>query len=278
MSSRGIFIQSNKKQFLGAKIAKYAMETRGKATAHGIPVTIIEVEQVPAFQHMVGKPYRKGNYAPYSFEDLQSFTLTRFMPPELMHFTGRALVIDPDIFALTDITPLIDTDLGSAAIAACRKKDAWDSSVMVLDNARLAHWKIADMLNDIAAGARSYEDISTLRTETAGIVELSRQWNSLDHLDATTKMLHTTLRLTQPWRTGLPIDFTWNPVPKLFGIIPRIWVQRPTHYQPHPDKNIEKFFIDLFRETYRAGVITDPEIDAAIAAHDLRADAHALLA
>jgi hypothetical protein len=80
------------------------------------------------------------------------------------------------------------------------------------------------------------------------------------------------MRLTQPWKTGLPIDFTFNPVPKLWGIIPRFWVTHPTHYQPHPDKKIETFFFDLAREALKAGAVTVDEIKQGIAAGNLRKD------
>ncbi len=269
---RGIFIQSNKKQLLGAKIAKFAMETRGKAKEHEIPVVIIEVEKIPAFQDFVGKPYRKGNYENYTFRDLQSFTMTRFMPPELMGYEGRALVIDPDIFALDDISSLLKMEMHDAGIAACKKKESWDTSMMVLDCNKLPHWKITDMLNAIAGKQRAYEDIATLRDEKTPIMELPRVWNSLDALTPETKMLHTTIRLTQPWRTGLPIDFTQNPVPNLFGLIPRFWVRQPTHYQPHPYKNIENLFMELAHDALTAGAYTVQEVEEAVLAKDVRSD------
>lgn len=273
---RGIFIQTNRKQMLGAKIAKYVMETRGKAKEHGIPVTIMEVEKVPAFERLKGKQYRKG-YAPYSLDDLQSFTLTRFMPPELMHYAGMALVIDPDIFALTDVTALFNLDLGTAAIAACRKKEHWDTSVMLLDCPELTHWSIARIIDDIGSGTRIYEDIAQLRDEKVEIMEIPRIWNNLDTLTPDTKMLHTTNRLTQPWKTGLPIDFTQNPMPKYFGLIPREPVHKllgkyQTRYQPHPDKKIEQLFFDLAREAYAGGAVTKADIEEGIKNGDLRPD------
>ena len=33
-------------------------------------------------------------------------------------------------------------------------------------------------------------------------------WNDFDHLGPGTKLLHNTRRMTQPWKTGLPVDFT----------------------------------------------------------------------
>jgi hypothetical protein len=80
------------------------------------------------------------------------------------------------------------------------------------------------------------------------------------------------MRMTQPWRTGLPIDFTWNPVPKFFGVIPRFWVHRPKKYQPHPDSQIEKLFFVLAQEALHAGAITAEDAHAAMAAQELRKD------
>lgn len=279
----GAFIQANRKQILGAKIAKYALETRGGLRKRNVPVTIMEVENVPAFKAFEGKPYRKG-YAPFSLTgDLQSFTMTRFMPPELMNYEGRAVVIDPDIFALSDIGELFDLNLGDAGIAACRKKDAWDTSVMVLDTKKLPHWDVAHMLNEIATGTKIYEDFAQLRSEKTPIKEIPRIWNNLDTLTPETKMIHTTNRMTQPWKTGLPIDFTLNPMPKIFGIISRETIHKllgkyPTHYQKHPNPEIEKLFFTLLKETLEGGGVTEAEIDDAIARKDVRPDAKALLA
>ena len=102
-------------------------------------------------------------------------------------------------------------------------------------------------------------------------------WNSFDKITEKTKALHTTRRITQPWKTGLPIDFTPNPMPKIFGIIPRELIHKllgkyPTHYLPHPDKEVEKFFINLVHEALEAGAITRYEIEEAIREKHVRSD------
>ena len=277
----GIFIQADEKQSIGAKVAKYALETRGKAKGHGIPVTIMQVEDNPTFTKYAGMQYKRGNeLRTHDANDLQFFTLSRFMPPELMAYEGRALVIDPDIFALDDIQPLIEWQLGDASVAACKVVGAkgdtwWDSSVMVLDNTRLRHWNIEKLLEGLKNGTEDYRNWSHLSNER--VTEIPRVWNSLDLLTPETKMLHTTKRLTQPWKTGLPVDFIPGVVPKLFGFIPRFWVTHPTHYQTHPDKQIEKFFFILTQEALTAGAITNTEIDSAITAGDIRPDIRKLL-
>lgn len=266
-----LFIQANTKQMVGALLAKFAAE-RQRKDPNSFDVQIINVETVPAFKEFAWAGFKRGNETRVQDpNDLQSFTLTRLMPPELMGYEGRAVVIDPDIFALKDIAPLFEMDLKGNTLAACPKKSAWDSSVMVLDCAKLTHWKIADILKSLGDGTDDYRTWMQLRAEK-NVFELSRDWNSLDVITPTTGMLHTTVRLTQPWKTGLPIDFTPGHIPPLFGYIPRFWVKQPTHYQPHPDPAVENFFFKLTKDALAAGAVTNEDLQAAIDAHNVRAD------
>lgn len=268
---RSFFIQANSKQLLGAKLAKFAIETTGGASKAGIPVVILNVDQDKTYLSYVGKTYRRGTEVrTHDKNDLQFFTLSRFMPPEIMAYEGRSVVIDPDIFALKEVTSLFDTELNGNSIAACKKSDGWDSSVMVLENRALSHWKINDILFSLTSGSSDYNDWSRLKKES--VVEISREWNSLDLITENTKFLHTTNRLTQPWRTGLPIDFTFNKPPRLFGVIPRFWVVRPTHYLPHPDQKVVQAFKTLAAQALDAGAVTENDIHTAIKSRDVRPD------
>jgi len=276
---RKVFIQANKKQAFGAKIAKFAIE-RNLKNDQTVKIEIMLIEDTPAFQNFVGKEYffnkELGLKRTYTFNDLQSFTLTRFMPPELAGFEGKAVVIDPDVFALVDISDLFDTDMRGHAVLAPRKKKAWDTSTMLLDCKKLTHWKIENIIGDIITGKRDYHTWISLKEEES-VGELSRRWDDLDLLTPETKMLHMTGRLTQPWKTGLPIDFTRNKMPKFFGIIPREPIHKllgkyPTRYQPHPDKNIDTFFFGLLKDALHAGAVTRAEIEREIMAGNVRKD------
>jgi len=270
-----VFIQTNNKQLLGARLARYAIERNLK---HGglVTIKIMNVDEMPLFQHFVGKKFlREGKYTTYDPNDLQSFTMSRFLPPELMHYKGRAVVIDPDVFALTDINELFDTNLHSNALAACKKK-GWATSVMLLDCSKLQHWNVSNMLTDISKGARDYRAIMSLADER-NVLELPSEWNDYDHLDGGTKMLHTTGRLTQPWKTGLKIDFIRKDPGKLWGFIqkkPILWAlgRWPMRYQPHPDKRIEKFFFTLLTDALRDGAVSEAQIQAEIDAGHVRPD------
>lgn len=272
-----LFIQANDRQMLGALLAKFAAERhRAETTTFG--VKIMHVETVSVFREFQGKKFKRGDETRiHDPNDLQSFTLTRFMPPELMGYTGRAVVIDPDIFALSDISELFTMDLKDNSLAACKKNDAWDSSVMVLDCEKLTHWRIKEILESLENGSGNYRTWMQLKAEKE-VLELSRDWNSLDAITPTTKMLHTTQRLTQPWKTGLPIDFTPGTVPKLFGIIPRFWVTLPTHYLPHPDPTIEQFFIGLLKDALTCNAVTNEQLREAVMKKYVRADLEQILA
>lgn len=271
---KGIFIQANKKQLFGAKLAQYALETTGGACEAGIPVTIMQVEKFPEYMKHVGMTYKRGGEVrTHDPSDLQFFTLSRFMPPQLMGYEGRALVIDPDIFALQNIIPLFETNLLGNSIASCTKygvEGAWDSSVMLLETEKLSHWNVEAFLEQLKQGSLDYTSLMQLKNEK--VLTIPRTWNSLDTVSQETYLLHLTNRLTQPWKTGLPVDFTPGTVPKMFGVIPRFWVPHPSHYQPHPDKKIEKMFFELAQRALKNGIITAEMIADEITQKNIRSD------
>jgi hypothetical protein len=271
-----VFIQANNKQLLGAKLAKHAIESKLK-DKNSVKIEILNVDENTLFKSFIGKTYlRNGKEITYNPNDLQSFTLSRFMPPELMGYQGKAVVIDPDIFTLIDINELFTMDMGGKAILACSKKGAWDTSMMVLDCAKLRHWKIADMLQSLEKKDLQYGDIMSMTRETS-VQEVPRIYNSLDILNPNTKLVHMTDRLTQPWKTGLKIDFTRNDPGKYLGIIPKIWILKlrgkwPSYYQKHPNQKMEVLFFSICKKALGEGIITKSEMEKNITNDFIRHD------
>lgn len=271
-----VFIHTNNKQRVGAIIAKQAILDTTK-NKNSIQVEFINVDEIPAFKNFAGKEYLfGGRVRSYNPKDLQSFTISRFMAPQLMNFEGKAVVMDPDIFALSDISELFTFDMGGKAVACCKKKDAWDTSVMLLDCGKLKHWNIEEILKQLEKKELDYTELMSLKKEKS-IKELPRVWNDLDTQTLETKMIHMTGRLTQPWKTGLPIDFTRNPMPKIFGIIPRELVHKilgkyDTHYKQHPNPEIEALFFKLAKRAYSEGSLTVDEIESEISSGYIRKD------
>lgn len=269
-----VFIRTNDKQILGAKLGKYAI-LRTAAHPDRIKVSFINVDRIPLFKAFEGKRFlRNGEKLTYSLDDLQSFTLAAFMAPELAGYEGRAIVIDPDIFAVADVEELFARDMQGKAVAARAKRGKWDTSVMLLDCAKLRRWDMAKLLDDLAAFRTSYEEWMSLKKED--VLEIEPVWNSWDELMPETKMLHTTNRLTQPWKTGLRVDFTRH-MGRYFGVVPRAWIawmrgKYPLRYQRHPDAGIERFFLGLARDAMKDGALTEAEVRAEIAAGHVRTD------
>lgn len=280
-----LYIHTNNKQRLGAKLAKYAIEKN--LSDKEIKVEILNVNEIAPFKEFSGREYlRNGKTMKYDPNDLQSFTLSRFMPPQLNEYVGRAMVIDPDIFSIADISPLFNIDLGNFALACCSKKDSYDTSMMVMDCAKLKHWNIKNILEDLQNKKVDYTELITLKKQISdfpnSIKVVDRINNNLDTLTPDTILLHTTDRITQPWSTGLPIDFRRNDPGKFFGLIPKLPFLKltgkwPSTYQPHPDKNIENYFLNLVKEALNDNIITRQELEEEVKVNRLRKDIFSLI-
>jgi hypothetical protein len=285
-----VFIHTNEKQMLGALMSRYSLRKRS-AHADKFDVKFVEVKNYPCMLEREEQNYRRdGEMRHWLNDDLQSFTPLRFTPPQLMNYEGRAVIMDPDIFAVGDIWELLQRDMEGAAIM-CRpksgrkgRKGAFASSVMLLDCAKLRHWQFesnfADMFEPVK---RDYMDWVSLKLENpATIAPLETQWNDFDNLTTETKLLHNTKRKTQPWKTGLKIDYRPADTFQLFP--PRHWLRRGRralfgdykfagNYAAHPDPRQEAFFFGLVKEALEDGEVTETQLQDEIAQGHLRTDA-----
>ena len=267
-----VFIQTNPQQMVGALVSAYSMR-RNSAHADKFSVRIMNTVDHPFLQARDGQAYlRKGLRRIWRTRDLQSFTPLRFLPPELMGYQGRALVVDPDVFAVGDVYELLNRDLQGKALM-CRPRSRKQgpagplaSSVMLLDCARLQHWRCAEQFDEMFEFKRDYQQWISLELEDRETIGLFEDyWNDFDRLDENTRLLHNTKRVTQPWKTGLPVDFRqlsfrWFP--------PKGWLKEARrrifgdyglagHYRPHPDPEQERFFFGLLRECLDQGIVSE---------------------
>src|SRR5690606_16737930 len=174
----------NAKQMIGAIVGRHSLK-RASADPDAFDVRIIKREDFPVFDAFEGRKFlRAGTWRTWENADLQSFTPLRFMPPELMGYAGRAVVTDPDVFAVGDINELFERDMqGKAVMARPRpghkgKEHYVASSVMLMDCAKLTHWNVRRQFEDMFAGNLDYEDWIELRTEPEGSVGfLEPCWN-----------------------------------------------------------------------------------------------------
>jgi len=285
-----VFIHTNPKQQVGALVSEYSFKRNSK-TPDAFAVEIVSTEDFPWLKTKEGQTYlRDGLSREWLYDDLQSFTPLRFTPPELMGYQGRAVMVDPDVFAVGDIMELLDRDMGGKAILA-RKRGGdkeYASSVMLLDCAKLTHWRVEAQFNEMFEKKRDYMEWVSLKLEPQGSIgDLEAEWNDFDHLTPQTKLLHNTKRWTQPWKTGLPVDFT--PSSKTRRFAPLGWFRRAREavlgrygglgtYKRHPDPAQEAFFFGLLAEAIEAGHIEKAMVEAEMAKNHVRHDAFEVMA
>jgi hypothetical protein len=154
---------------------------------------------------------------------------------------------------------------------------------MLLDCERLRHWNCERDFSEMFSFKRDYRDWICLNREPAdSIGYFEPVWNDFDHLDPNTRMLHNTKRQTQPWKTGLPIDF--RPREKFRWFPPKGWLSLARRkllgeyallgkYQSHPDPAQERFFFGLLRECLDKGIVSESLLREEMQKNHVRHDA-----
>lgn len=290
---RCVFIHTNERQWLGALVAQYSFR-RNSAHADKFDVRFIHTRDYDYLRAREGQTFlRGGTTREWRMDDLQSFTPLRFQPPKLMNFSGRAVLTDPDVFAVGDIFELLERDMLGAGVMG-RHRSAKDgkgyqvaTSVMLMDCAKLTHWDPQGDFDALFRFEKDYKEWMVLAYEDPdNIGYLEDCWNDFDNLDANTRLLHNTKRRTQPWKTGLPVDYTpadkFKDKPLLasanrlrarvfgeYGLLGR--------YHEHPDSKQEAFFFGLLKECLENGHVSEDLVRDEISRNHVRHDAFEVL-
>jgi hypothetical protein len=277
-----VVIHTNDKQMLGALVSAHSYR-RNSRTPDAFHVRIVNSSEFPELQELGHSLLRGGHVREWDPDDLQSFTPLRFAVPGMLGYEGLALVTDPDVFAVGDVAELFQRDLGGKAIW-CRPRPGYNkitdplaTSVMLLDNAKLKHWRFADDLDALWDHKVDYLDWINLKREnldTIGLLE--PEWNDFDHLTPQTKLLHNTKRRTQPWKTGLPIDFTFRERGLLNFALPIVRKLAP-NYTRHPDQKQEAFFYAMLADALDSGALSKEQVEKEVRLGHVRPDSEALI-
>ena len=273
-----IFICTNDNQMIGAKVAKNTIINKSQFSTND--VVILSESEIPSLKRFFMKPYlRWGKMVEFSKNDMQSFTLLRFHIPFLMGFHGKALVIDPDIFQVQEgIEGLMNFDFERHSIYARKglKKNSWASSAMLISCENLLHWSLENFIDQLHLGEIDYDDLINLRLEKESIGELDKKWNEFDQININTILLHTTEKITQPWRAGLSLNST---IPPLFKYIPRAPIYKLfgkdlTKGREHPHQAVTDFFFKELALCLSENIIPSQELDNAMQKKFIRPDIH----
>lgn len=133
------------------------------------------------------------------------FTYSRFLVPHLCGFEGTALFLDNDMLCLADVRELAELDMRPYALRVVQHdyqptntvkmygavqtsypRKNW-SSMMLMDCSKLRLWTKEVVETQTGAYLHRFQDIPD-----ALIGELPKTWNTLDWMDATTKLIHYT--------------------------------------------------------------------------------------
>jgi hypothetical protein len=287
-----VVVCTNDTQLLAARIAVHALTSRSRHPER-FEVRLLRFEETPELFRRDGQSFRwwEGD-APAAFRrrDAQSFAALRRSIPQLLGFRGRALVMDPDVFAVGDVWELLSRDMDGKAILCRRQlrtregRPLWSSGVMLLECGRLTDWQWERDVDAIFRGALPLGPwLALLDQPPERIGMLEDVWNDFDRLADDTKLLHTTEITTQPWKTGLPADSHRHAPrcpPLIEGIrrrLARLAGMAPPVYRPHPDPRQERLFFRLLQECLDAGSITLADVRHAMRRNYLRKDALAVL-
>jgi lipopolysaccharide biosynthesis glycosyltransferase len=144
------------------------------------------------------------------------FSFSRFCIPKLAGYKGRAIYMDADMLVFHDIEELwelpfqgakvlIQTELDGSELS--RKKENAPTkrlkqcAVMLLDCERLT-WDVNQIVGALDKAEYTYEqlmmDLCILSEDDIGY-KIPFSWNSLEHYDAQTRLIHYTDMGTQPW-------------------------------------------------------------------------------
>lgn len=199
-----LFIQKNRRQDLAAKIAAASFIKNGFNKEN---ISFLDFEESKLLKSFVGKKYLRSGKIKYFKDDLQSFTFLRFLAPEAAGYKGKILVIDPDVFAIKKIDDWDKFSMNDYNLACTFLNNKPRSEVMII-NAETVNWNFKDILEKVFKLQLDYSDLMNLSFDKKlRFKELKNSFNSLDKIEEDTILLHTTDRITQPWKEGLKIDF-----------------------------------------------------------------------
>ena len=257
-----IYIQSNRFQQLAAKVSEDTFKS------FGLETEIILAENYKQITNFFGSSYiRKGKKVIFK-DDLQSFTLLRFLIPKLSKANSPIMIVDPDIFAINDPKTILNSTLENDKIY-CTFIDNKPRTEMMVLNPKYNFWNFNEIIQKLFNLEIDYDDLFNLNfIEKFKISEVKNIFNSLDKIDHDTVLLHTTNRRTQPWKEGLKIDFQvhasklnffYNHFRKIFGLSHNRNITEST-YLKHPDSKVIQYIINIFNKAYKKKIISKSEI------------------
>lgn len=206
-----VFVGTDRSQQLAVPVLEYSIKRHTTARVEVIPMLDLPV---PAPQDP-----RNGQRTGFSF--------SRFCIPKLAGYKGKAIYMDADMLVFRDIRELWNLPFDDAKIIiqqevkfedvttqkiGAPKKRKKQCAVMLLDCDRL-DWEIEKIVAGMDAGHYDYEQLMydlCILDDPEIKFGVPFEWNSLEHWDPETRLIHYTDVYTQPWTAvGNKFGYLW---------------------------------------------------------------------
>ena len=194
-----VFVGTDRSQLLAVSVLEHSIRRHTQRRVRVCPLIDLDLPEP--------RDIRQGSRTNFSF--------ARFAIPELRLYAGKGLYLDADMLVFRDIGELWDIpfDGGSVIIqaeipghavshqkAGAPARRVKQCSVMLIDCAR-ALWSVQEIVAGLD-GRYTYEELMhelCIVPEADVRYAVPFAWNSLEHFDPDTRLIHYTDMDTQPW-------------------------------------------------------------------------------
>lgn len=195
-----VFVGTDRSQLLAVPVLEHSIKRHTDA----------KVEVIPMLDLPVPTPKDPRN------RQRTGFSFSRFCIPKLAGYRGKAIYMDADMLVFQDIRELWNIPFDGAKVVIQKevkhedvtlnkigapKKRKKQCAVMLLDCGQL-DWDINRIVGEMNEGKYDYEDLMydlCILTDEEIKFGVPFEWNSLEHYDPQTRLIHYTDVYTQPW-------------------------------------------------------------------------------
>lgn len=142
------------------------------------------------------------------YRNYTEFSNYRWLIPSICNHQGRAIFLDSDMVCVSDIGTLFDLEMNGCAMLAkaeAYKGDkSWGMSNILFDCSK-CHFDLEQIFREVDQKQFSNTEFQQmapafLAKHPYSLGPLDSNWNSFDHFDENTKLIHYTNLRTQPWK------------------------------------------------------------------------------
>lgn len=206
-----VYVGTDRSQLLAVSVLEHSIKRHTTAKVEVIPMLDLPVP--------IPKDPRNGQRTGFSY--------SRFCIPKLAGYKGKAIYMDADMLVFRDIRELWEIPFDGAKVviqkevkfeeastqkAGAPKQRKKQCAVMLLDCENL-DWDIEKIVSDFDSEKYGYEDLMyhmCILDESEVKYGVPFEWNSLEHYDSDTRLLHYTDVYTQPWgECGNKLGYLW---------------------------------------------------------------------